>query len=196
MTEATPEPETTVLDEVTGALRFILAFYEPGQRHLDTEAWKHAEAGGRRALARGEAALAALQEQRAEISRLQQELSACKAERDQWRASAAEFKGLCEEWQALAEAAEQKFEAASEAYENLQFDAGAERQRANAAEAREKQLRAALKLAVDIVMVNEPGDSRAVSDEAVALAAVVCECDDEKCWAVIDQALASKEGGE
>lgn len=41
--------------ELLGALRFILAFYEPGQRHLDTEAWKLAEAGGRRALANAEA---------------------------------------------------------------------------------------------------------------------------------------------
>ena len=36
--------------DLTGALRFILAFYEPGQRYLDTNAWKLAEAGGRRAL--------------------------------------------------------------------------------------------------------------------------------------------------
>lgn len=36
--------------ELLGALRFILAFYEPGQRYLDTEAWKHAEAGGHRAV--------------------------------------------------------------------------------------------------------------------------------------------------
>ncbi len=47
-----------LIEELTGALRFILAFYEPGQRHLDTEAWKCAEAGGRRALAKGEAAIA------------------------------------------------------------------------------------------------------------------------------------------
>ncbi|CCV12977.1 hypothetical protein [Mesorhizobium sp. STM 4661] len=54
-----PEVNTdrSLVDELTGALRFIMAFYEPGQRYLDTEAWKHAEAGGRRALARGEAAL-------------------------------------------------------------------------------------------------------------------------------------------
>lgn len=37
-------------DALVGALRFILAFYEPGQRYLDTEAWKVAEAGARRAL--------------------------------------------------------------------------------------------------------------------------------------------------
>lgn len=28
-------------------MNFVLAFYEPGQRHLDTEAWKRAEAGMR-----------------------------------------------------------------------------------------------------------------------------------------------------
>ena len=38
-----------------GALNFILAFYEPGQRYLDTNAWTQAEAGGRRALAALEA---------------------------------------------------------------------------------------------------------------------------------------------
>lgn len=31
-----------------GALNFILAFYEPNQRHLDTNAWTQAEAEGRR----------------------------------------------------------------------------------------------------------------------------------------------------
>lgn len=36
--------------EMRGALKFIMAFYEPNQRHLDTEAWKHAEAGARRVL--------------------------------------------------------------------------------------------------------------------------------------------------
>jgi hypothetical protein len=40
---------------LVGALRFILAFYEPGQRYLDTEAWKVAEAGARRALKDAEA---------------------------------------------------------------------------------------------------------------------------------------------
>lgn len=40
--------------DLVGALRFILAFYEPGQRHLDTEAWKLAEAAGRRALVNAE----------------------------------------------------------------------------------------------------------------------------------------------
>lgn len=37
--------------ELAGALKFILAFYDPSQTHLDTEAWKCAEAGGRTALA-------------------------------------------------------------------------------------------------------------------------------------------------
>lgn len=41
-------------DDLVGALRFILAFYEPGQRTLDTEAWKRAEAAGRAALAKAE----------------------------------------------------------------------------------------------------------------------------------------------
>lgn len=41
--------------DLVGALRFILAFYEPGQKALDTEAWKHAEAAGRAALAKAEA---------------------------------------------------------------------------------------------------------------------------------------------
>lgn len=39
-----------LVEEMAGALNFILAFYEPGQTHLDTNAWKLAEAGGRRAL--------------------------------------------------------------------------------------------------------------------------------------------------
>jgi len=45
MTETTDE---ALLKEAWGALNFILAFYEPGQRYLDTEAWKQAEAGGKR----------------------------------------------------------------------------------------------------------------------------------------------------
>ena len=43
---------TSLEDDLIGALSFIMAFYEPGQRHLDTEAWKVAEARGRHALAR------------------------------------------------------------------------------------------------------------------------------------------------
>lgn len=56
--EAEPVPRPLV-DELTGALRFIMAFYEPGQTYLDTNAWKVAEAGGRNALANGEAFLTA-----------------------------------------------------------------------------------------------------------------------------------------
>ena len=40
-----------VVEDLAGALNFILAFYEPGQTDLDTNAWKNAEAGGRAALA-------------------------------------------------------------------------------------------------------------------------------------------------
>lgn len=40
--------------ELLAALRFILAFYEPGQRHLDTEAWKVAEASAHAAVAKAE----------------------------------------------------------------------------------------------------------------------------------------------
>lgn len=49
-----------LLGEAWGALNFILAFYEPGQRHLDTEAWKQAEAAGRRVHAALRAKLDAL----------------------------------------------------------------------------------------------------------------------------------------
>lgn len=73
-----------------------------------------------------------------------------------------------------------------------------ERARAEAAEAQVAELtqkleRAmeALQLAVNMVMSHEPGDSRAVSSEAVALAAVTCGCDDDACWQVIDRALNS-----
>lgn len=37
-----------LIQQAWGALNFILAFYEP-QNYLDTNAWKQAEAGGRRA---------------------------------------------------------------------------------------------------------------------------------------------------
>ena len=40
--------------ELLGALRFILAFYVPGQTYLDTNAWKVAEASARRAVAKAE----------------------------------------------------------------------------------------------------------------------------------------------
>lgn len=44
-----PSGERVLIQQAWGALNFILAFYEPGQRYLDTEAWKQAEAGGKRA---------------------------------------------------------------------------------------------------------------------------------------------------
>ncbi len=53
-----PTDLRAVLEELTGAMRFVLAFYEP-QNYLDTEAWKRAEAGARRAFAKAEAALSA-----------------------------------------------------------------------------------------------------------------------------------------
>lgn len=40
--------------ELLSALRFILAFYDPGQKVLDTEAWKRAEAAGRAAVTKAE----------------------------------------------------------------------------------------------------------------------------------------------
>jgi len=45
------------LEDSTGALQFILAFYEPGQRYLDTEAWKSACARGVSAYLNGAAAI-------------------------------------------------------------------------------------------------------------------------------------------
>jgi hypothetical protein len=45
--------EKTALEDCVGALQFILAFYEPGQRTLDTEAWKVACALGVAAYQRG-----------------------------------------------------------------------------------------------------------------------------------------------
>lgn len=49
------ETERTALEDCVGALQFILAFYEPGQRALDTEAWKVACARGVAAYHRGAA---------------------------------------------------------------------------------------------------------------------------------------------
>ncbi len=54
-----------------------------------------------------------------------------------------------------------------------------------------EQLELALALAVNIIMAGEPGDSRAVSDVAVALAAVQCGLVDDKVMDVIIQALNS-----
>jgi hypothetical protein len=36
-----------LIRDAWGALNFILAFYEPGQRYLDTNAWTSAEANAR-----------------------------------------------------------------------------------------------------------------------------------------------------
>lgn len=67
MGNPTPQTDTDAREKVVGglqdcwgALNFILAFYEPGQRHLDTNAWKNAEAGGRRAHKQAGEILAAL----------------------------------------------------------------------------------------------------------------------------------------
>ncbi len=38
--------------ELLGSLMFILAFYEPGQTYLDTNAWKRAEASARAAVSK------------------------------------------------------------------------------------------------------------------------------------------------
>lgn len=40
--------------DLLAAMRFILAFYEPGQTCLDTNAWKQAEAAARAAVAKAE----------------------------------------------------------------------------------------------------------------------------------------------
>lgn len=52
-----------------------------------------------------------------------------------------------------------------------------------------KQLEQALSLAVNIIMTNEPGHSCAVSNEAVALAAVSCGLVDDDVMKVITDAL-------
>jgi len=51
-----------------------------------------------------------------------------------------------------------------------------------------EQLKLAFDVAVDIIMKNEPGDSRAVSDIAVALASVSCDIVDDAVMKVIDEA--------
>ncbi len=56
----TDTEEVEIIKDCWGALNFILAFYEPGQRYLDTEAWKQAEASGRRAHAKARVYLDAL----------------------------------------------------------------------------------------------------------------------------------------
>lgn len=42
--------------DLLAALRFIMAFYEPGQSCLDTNAWKQAESNARAAIAKAEGA--------------------------------------------------------------------------------------------------------------------------------------------
>lgn len=58
-----------------------------------------------------------------------------------------------------------------------------------------EQHKIALNVAVDQLSLHEPGDSRAVSDLFVALASVVCDCADEKSWAIIDSARATQDAG-
>jgi hypothetical protein len=53
-----------------------------------------------------------------------------------------------------------------------------------------ERLKAALDLAVGMLMLHEPGDSRAVSDEAVALASVVCDCTNDETWRIISAGQA------
>jgi hypothetical protein len=50
-------PERAALEKCVGALQFLLAFYEPHQRHLDTEAWKVACAGAVAAYLEGAAVI-------------------------------------------------------------------------------------------------------------------------------------------
>lgn len=52
------------------------------------------------------------------------------------------------------------------------------------------EIKEALDLAVCMIMKHEPGDSRAVSNEAVALCAVSCGFTDEPVMKVIRDALA------
>ncbi len=54
---AAPSEAEDALSDCVGALQFILAFYEPGQRTLDTEAWKRACASGVAAYIKGAAAI-------------------------------------------------------------------------------------------------------------------------------------------
>jgi hypothetical protein len=48
----TEDLEADEIKKLIGAMRFVLAFYEPGQTYLDTNAWKNAEAGARRVMAK------------------------------------------------------------------------------------------------------------------------------------------------
>lgn len=45
--QAENERQRALIQKAWGALNYILAFYEPGQTYLDTNAWKQAEARGR-----------------------------------------------------------------------------------------------------------------------------------------------------
>ena len=42
-----------IIEKMTGALQFVLAFYEPGQTYPDTEAWKRAQRGAEEAFILG-----------------------------------------------------------------------------------------------------------------------------------------------
>lgn len=52
-----------------------------------------------------------------------------------------------------------------------------------------QQLKLALQLANQMLIVNEPSDSRAVSNEFVALAAIECDLVDDEVMSVINKAL-------
>jgi hypothetical protein len=58
-----------------------------------------------------------------------------------------------------------------------------------------EQLTRALSLAVDMLSIYEPPDSRAVSDEFVALACVDCGSVEGRVMDVIDAALALRKSG-
>lgn len=63
--------------------------------------------------------------------------------------------------------------------------------------ARIAALEAALNLALEILVKFEPGDSRAVSNEFVAMAAVACNLDDQTAaQELIRTALSAQPGGE
>jgi len=48
LSQGQEDADLKLMRDAWGALNFILAFYEPGQTYLDTNAWKEAEASGRR----------------------------------------------------------------------------------------------------------------------------------------------------
>lgn len=58
-----------------------------------------------------------------------------------------------------------------------------------------EQLKKALTLAVNMLAHYEPGDSRAVSNEFVALAAVQCDLVDDAVMKVIEDALENSARG-